>query len=231
MTKKRLGSRERLRALQLFLETWWWQYIIMVKLGWRRLWSCLIEHFDALPTTCQEVDVICQMTLLKFLGDVMSVKPRRQGVASNPTHVNLLPCQEKGLDSKSAASLFLDRCFQMFELLKEFICDNASIINSEFLSDLFAMSGVEQHSLVAYRTQSNGRAERAVQGIINSLRQYLEQPWGLQQAPFGGGLAIRPLGFERFAGGSQWVFPTSTYFWWSSCRLGGLFARIPTAWS
>ena len=29
-------------------------------------------------------------TLLKFLGNVMSVKPRRQGVASNPTHVNLL---------------------------------------------------------------------------------------------------------------------------------------------
>ena len=90
MTKKRFGPRERLYALQLFLKTWWWQYILMATLGWRRLWSCLIENFGALPTICQEIGVICHPTLLKFLGDVMSVELRRQGVASNPTHVNLL---------------------------------------------------------------------------------------------------------------------------------------------
>ena len=66
----------------------------------------------------------------------------------------------------------------MFELPKEFICDNGSIINSELLKDLFAMNGVEQHSSVAYRPQSNARAERAVQSIVNSLRQYLEQCGG-----------------------------------------------------
>ena len=82
-------------------------------------------------------------------------------------YVLAIPCQEKGLDSKSAASLLLDRYVHMFGLPKEFICDNASIINSEFLKDLFAMSGVEQHSMVAYRPQSNGRAERAVQSIVN----------------------------------------------------------------
>ena len=90
MTKKRFGSRERLYALQLFLKTWWWQYILMATLGWGRLWSCLIQHFGALLTICQEIGAICHPTLLKFLGDVMSVKLRRQGVASNPTHVNLL---------------------------------------------------------------------------------------------------------------------------------------------
>ena len=93
-------------------------------------------------------------------------------------YVLAIPCQGKGLDSKSAASLFLDRCVHMLGLPKEFICDNASIINSEFLKDLFAMSGVEQHSSVAYQAQSKGRAERAVQSIVNSLRQYLEQRGG-----------------------------------------------------
>ena len=88
--ERKFGSRERLCALQLFLKTWWWQYILMATIGWRRLWSSLIEHFGGLPTTCQEVGVICHPTLPKFLGDVMSVKPRRQGVASNPTHVILL---------------------------------------------------------------------------------------------------------------------------------------------
>ena len=90
MTKKRFCSRERLYALQLFLKTWWWQYNLMATVRWRRLCKCLIEDFGALPTICQVIAVICHPTLLKFLGDVMSVKLRRQGVASNPTHVNLL---------------------------------------------------------------------------------------------------------------------------------------------
>ena len=85
-------------------------------------------------------------------------------------YVLAIPCQKKGSDSKSAASLFLDRCVHMFGLPKDFICDNARIINSEFSKDLFAMSGVEQHSSVAYQPQSNKRAERAVQSIANSLR-------------------------------------------------------------
>ena len=90
MTKKRFGSRERLSALQLFSKTWWWQYILMAILGWGRLWSCLIESCDALPTICQEIGVICHPTWLKFLSDVMSVKLPRQGLVSNPTYVNLL---------------------------------------------------------------------------------------------------------------------------------------------
>ena len=64
--------------------------VVVATLEWKRLWSCLIENFGALLTTCQEVGVIRHPTLLKFLGDVMSVKLRRQGVASNPTHVILL---------------------------------------------------------------------------------------------------------------------------------------------
>ena len=40
------------------------------------------------------------------------------------------------------------------------------------------MSRLEQHSSVACGPQSNGRAERAVQSIVNSLRHYLEQRGG-----------------------------------------------------
>ena len=74
-------------------------------------------------------------------------------------YVLVIPCQEKGLDSTTAAFLFLDRCVHMIGLPKVFICDNASIINCEFWKDLVAMSEVEQHSSVAYQPQSNGRAE------------------------------------------------------------------------
>ena len=48
-------------------------------------------------------------------------------------YVLAIPCREKGLDSKSAATLFLDRCVPMFGLPKEFICDNASLITSQFV--------------------------------------------------------------------------------------------------
>ena len=78
-------------------------------------------------------------------------------------YVLAVPRQEKGLDIKSAAPLFVDGCVHMLELPKEFICDNASIINSEVLKDLFAMSGVEKHISVASPRQSNGSAEQAVQ--------------------------------------------------------------------
>ena len=56
-------------------------------------------------------------------------------------YVLAIPCREKGLDNKSAASEVLDRCVQMFRLPKEFICDNASIENCEFLR--ICLPGVE----------------------------------------------------------------------------------------
>ena len=58
-------------------------------------------------------------------------------------YVLAIACQEKVSDSKNAASLFLDRCLHKFGLRKEFICDNVSFTNSEFLKQLFAMSGVQ----------------------------------------------------------------------------------------
>ena len=90
MTNKRFDSREQLYSLHLFLKMWWWQYILMATQGWRRRWSDLIENFGALLTICQEIGVICHLTLLKVFSDVMGVKLQRQRVASNPTHVNLL---------------------------------------------------------------------------------------------------------------------------------------------
>ena len=134
-------------------------------------------------------------------------------------YVLAIPCQEKGLDSESAASLFLDRCLHMFRLSKEFICDNASIINSEFLKDLFAMSGVEQHSSVAYRPQSNGRGERAVQSIVNSLRQYLEERGGSSKLSWVESLPLALWALNHLPGAVSGYSPH---------RL--LFGRDPVGW-
>ena len=48
-----------------------------------------VENFDVLPTIGQGIGVISQRTLLEFFRDVVSVKLRRQGVATNLTRVNL----------------------------------------------------------------------------------------------------------------------------------------------
>ena len=179
--------------------------------------TSLAIDFCKLPEWLQESNE-------KEVDNLMVIVCRQTG------YVLAIPCQEKGLDSKCAASLFLDRCVHMFELPKEFICDNASIINSEFLKDLFAMSGVEQHSSVAYQPQSNGRAERAVQSIVNSLTQYLEQHGGSSKHSPVDRLPLALWALNKLPWADSGVFPTSTYFWKRSCRLGGLFARIPTGW-
>ena len=118
----------------------------------------------------------------------------------------------------------------MFGLAKEYICDNAAIINSEFLKDLFAMSRVEQHSSVAYRPQSNGRAERAVQSIGNSLRQYTEQRGGSSKHSWAESMPLALWALNDFPGAVSGYSPHPVYFWERSCRLEGMFACIPTGW-
>ena len=86
----------------------------------------------------------------------------------------------QGLTSKRAAELFLSRCAFFMGLPSRIMSDNASIINSAFFNTLCSLSGVEMHKSIIYRPQSNGRAERAVQSIIDALRTFLEgrkQSW------------------------------------------------------
>ena len=118
----------------------------------------------------------------------------------------------------------------MLGLPKEFICDNASIINSEPPKDLFAMSGVEQHTSVAYRPRSKGRAERAVQSNINSLEQYLEQRGGSSNHSSVESLPFALWALNEFPGTVIGYSPHRLYFGRHPVGLGGLFACIRTGW-
>ena len=151
-------------------------------------------------------------------------------VCRQTEYVLAIACQEKRLDSGSAAPLFLDPCVHMFGLPKEFICDNAAIVNFECLKDLFALSGVEQHSSVAYRPQSNERAERAVQSIVNSLRQYLEQRGGCSKHSWMEGLPLALWALNDLLGAVSGYSPHRLIFGRDPVGWGGLFACIPTGW-
>ena len=90
MTKKKFGSRERLCAVQLFLKTWWWQYILMATLGWRRLWSLLMQTFWCLAYDLPRDRCNLSPDFAKILGRCHDCHNTKAGVASNQTHVNLL---------------------------------------------------------------------------------------------------------------------------------------------
>ena len=145
-------------------------------------------------------------------------------------YVLALPCQEKRVDSKNAASLVWDRCVHMFGLPKGFIYDDASIINSEFVKEFFFMSGVEQHSSVAPGPQSNGRAERAVQSIVTSLRQYLEQRGGCSKRSWVESLPLALWALKDFPGALSGYSPHRVLSGSDPVGFGGLFVRIPTGW-
>ena len=93
-------------------------------------------------------------------------------------YVLAIPCAKAGLDSRQAAELFLRHCVFFMGLPQEFLCDNASILNSDFLTTLAELSGIEKYHSVIYRHNSNGRAESAVQGVMMALRKYLCQRGG-----------------------------------------------------
>ena len=90
-------------------------------------------------------------------------------------YILAIPCQQKGLYTRKAAELFLDCCVFLMGMPRSIYSDNRSIISNDFRSTLCSLAGAENHKTVPYRPQSNGRAEQAVQSVICSLRQFLEQ--------------------------------------------------------
>ena len=89
-------------------------------------------------------------------------------------YVRAIPCNER-MTSEQLASLFLEQVVSFFGLPKEIFSDNDKIIDASFFSTFCKLSGIEEYRSPVYRARSNGRAERAVQVVIDSLRKFLEQ--------------------------------------------------------
>ena len=89
-------------------------------------------------------------------------------------YIQAIPCNEN-ITSDQLASLFLDRVVSLISLPKEIFSDNNKLVDADFFRTVCELSGIEQWKSPVYRPQSNGRAERAVQVVVNSLRTFLEQ--------------------------------------------------------
>jgi hypothetical protein len=99
-----------------------------------------------------------------------------------------IPCRKLGLTAKETAWLFLRHCVLFGGLPKTIMSDNDKLLTSEWFTTLCELCGVEQHSSIIYRPQGNGRAERAVQTVVQTLRLVIQEtshhwlealPWAL----------------------------------------------------
>ena len=90
-------------------------------------------------------------------------------------YVLAVPCTKAVLYSRAVAELFLRHCVLFIGLPAEVLCDNSTLLNSQSLTTVAELSGIEKHHSVVYRHDSNGGAESAVQGVMIALRKYLCQ--------------------------------------------------------
>ena len=88
-------------------------------------------------------------------------------------YILAIPRRQEGLTSHKPAALLLHYCAFFTGMPREEHSDNQSIISSELPDALCGLAGIIQARSIWYGQQNNGRAELAVQSIINALRLYL----------------------------------------------------------
>ena len=105
-------------------------------------------------------------------------------------YILAIPCRQEGPRSHKVAALFLHYCAFFTGMPREIHSDNQSVISSDFFDALCALAGITHAKSIVYGPHSNGRAEWAVQCIINALRLYLvfrklDRVYALPFAPLG----------------------------------------------
>ena len=95
-------------------------------------------------------------------------------------YVVAVPCS-KTLTALGLADLYLERVVPVMGMPQEIFSDQDHLVTAEFFSELCKLSGISMKQSTIKRPQSNGRAERAVQVVVESLRQWLvkttQQNW------------------------------------------------------
>ena len=110
-------------------------------------------------------------------------------------YVIAIPCS-KHITAAELAEIFVERVFTHWGLPSVIFSDHDHLVNSKFFTHCCMLSGVDEHTSPIYTPKSNGRAENAVQLVLNSLRRLLEQKcsrdwlqllplavWGLNDLP------------------------------------------------
>jgi hypothetical protein len=87
-------------------------------------------------------------------------------------YVIAIPTQKAQMTGSKAARLFLERCVWFMGVPNEIMSDQDKF-SSQFFKTICRLCGIEQAFSTQYHPDSNGRAERAVQSIVSTLRKIL----------------------------------------------------------
>ena len=88
-------------------------------------------------------------------------------------YIIALPCNSK-LSSAELAALFLERVVPFMELPHDICSGYDTTLRASYFHMLMKLSGAEDHKSTVYNPKANGMAERAVQSLVQSLRQIMD---------------------------------------------------------
>ena len=89
-------------------------------------------------------------------------------------YIIAVPCNSD-LSGAALAALFLERVVSFMGLRHEIFSGQDSILRANFFDTMMKLSGAEHHKSTVYSPKATGRAERAVQSIVQSLRRIMDQ--------------------------------------------------------
>ena len=90
-------------------------------------------------------------------------------------YVIAIPATLRGLDARKLAELFLEKCVFFTGVPNEILRDNAKYFNNRFVTTLCNLAGISTHESAIYDHKTNGRAERALKSVVETLRVYLPE--------------------------------------------------------
>ena len=90
-------------------------------------------------------------------------------------YVIAIPATLKGLDARKLTELVLEKCVFFTGVPNGILQHNAKYFNNKFVTTLCNLAGISTHESVIYDHKTNGRAERAVKRVVETLRVYLQE--------------------------------------------------------
>ena len=88
-------------------------------------------------------------------------------------YIIAIPTAMQGLSKEEVAELFLEECVFFTAIPCEVLSDNAKSFDNKFVHIVCQIAGIDKHQCLLYSHKTNGRAERAVKIVVESLRLYL----------------------------------------------------------
>ena len=130
------------------------------------------------PGTCISMDLVDIMQATTHAGQEVDcavvIVDRHSG------WVDAYPAKKKGLTSKTVAQLMHERWLPIMGIPQEIVTDKGPHFAAQWFKTFCALKGIVHAEAISYRSETNGRAERAIASVLGALRKIQAEkniPW------------------------------------------------------